>query len=122
MEKADESFQLPSLPNGYGDSSISLSVLIDLVVSQIHREFHILTELLLKKKETDRKISISAFANSTRMVFIKLLAAVRWAKESENQIQTLSRMWLFLDQQAASFVYTANALSSIARAEMLGAR
>lgn len=38
---------------------------------------------LPKKLDGDRKISLVQFAHSTRMLFVKLLAVVRWVKSSK---------------------------------------
>uniref|UniRef100_A0A915E4X5 Mediator of RNA polymerase II transcription subunit 14 n=1 Tax=Ditylenchus dipsaci TaxID=166011 RepID=A0A915E4X5_9BILA len=74
-----------------------------------------------KKKETERKISVVQFAHSTRLIFVKLLAIVKWIKQSK-KFEPLTAIRFFLDQQAMHFVDTADRLVAIARDELRFAR
>ena len=61
---------------------ISLSVLIDMIVQRTYHELTILAELLPRKTDMERKVEIFNFASRTRMLFIRLLALVKWASSA----------------------------------------
>ncbi|KAI1700697.1 mediator complex subunit MED14 domain-containing protein [Ditylenchus destructor] len=112
---------LPQVPDKCGTPTISLALLIDFAVQQTLHELTVLCELLPKKKENDRKISVVQFAHSTRLIFVKLLAIVKWIRQSK-KFEPLSAIRYFLDQQASHFVDTADRLVIIAREELRFAR
>src|SRR4051812_45162227 len=66
-----QKFTLPQIPAEYGSRSITLNHLLDFAIQFSYHEFSILTELLQKKSESDRKISLAHFARSTRLIFLK---------------------------------------------------
>ncbi|VBB31806.1 unnamed protein product, partial [Acanthocheilonema viteae] len=76
---------------------------------------------LPKKLDSDRKISIVQFAHSTRVLFIKLLAVVKWVKSSK-KFESCASICYFLDQQSQYFVDTADRLVQLAREELVFAR
>ena len=61
---------------------ISLSVLIEMLVQRTYHELTILAELLPRKTDMERKVEIFNFASRTRMLFIRLLALVKWASSA----------------------------------------
>lgn len=98
-----------------------LALLLDFAVQNTLHQLILLTELLPRKSETDRKISVVTFAHSTRQIFVKLLAIVKWIKQSK-KFEPLTAIRYFLDQQAMHFVDTADRLVLIAREELKCAR
>lgn len=117
-EQQLEKFELPTAPENYGGRSIPLSYLLDFAIQFTYHEFTVLTELLQKKSESDRKISLAHFARSTRLIFLKLFAVVKWAKKSK-KFEQLENICFFLDQQSEYFVETADRFVHVARAELL---
>ncbi|KAF7632927.1 Mediator of RNA polymerase II transcription subunit 14 [Meloidogyne graminicola] len=77
-------------------------------------ELQVLSELNLKKNQ-------KIFAHSTRLIFVRLLAIVRWLK-SNRKFEPLSSIRFLLDEQAARYVETADKLVEIARNELPNAR
>lgn len=68
-----------------------------------------------------RKMGIIEFANSTRLLFIRLLALVKWLKTS-SKVNTCTSIVYFLDHQCSHFVDTADKLSFLATEELSQAR
>lgn len=112
---------LPTVPEKCGPPTITLGLLIDFAVQQTYHELTVLAELLPKKLDADRKISIVQFAHSTRTLFIKLLAVVKWLKSSK-KFDSCASICYFLDQQAQYFIDTADYLVTLAREELVHAR
>ncbi|KAF7635977.1 Mediator of RNA polymerase II transcription subunit 14 [Meloidogyne graminicola] len=104
-----------------GPPTVSLALLLDFAIHQTIHELQVLSELNLKKKPEDRKISVVQFAHSTRLIFVRLLAIVRWLK-SNRKFEPLSSIRFLLDEQAARYVETADKLVEIARNELPNAR
>lgn len=118
-EQIVEKFVLPIAPPDYGGSRfIALSYLLDFSIQFTYHELSILTELLQKKSESDRKISLAHFARSTRLIFMKLYALVKWVKKSK-KFEELDNICFFLDQQSEYFVETADRFAHVARAELI---
>lgn len=120
-EQQLEQFILPTVPDNCGPQTVSLATLIELAVGHTNRDFQILAELLQKKSEMDRKVSILSFATSTRVVFLKLYALVKWLKGSK-KFDQLTSICYFLDQLSDYFVDTADNFVQIAREELVFAR
>ncbi|KAI6192426.1 Mediator of RNA polymerase II transcription subunit 14 [Aphelenchoides bicaudatus] len=117
-EVQTEKFTLPLAPADYGSRSIALSYLLDFAIQFTYHEFSILTELLQKKSESDRKISLAHFARSTRLIFLKLFAVVKWAKKSK-RFEQLDDISYFLDQHSGYFVESADRFVQISRSELI---
>ncbi|TKR73156.1 hypothetical protein L596_020498 [Steinernema carpocapsae] len=120
----EDEFSRPGLqpvPANQGAPTIPLNVLLDFAVQQIYHDLTVLSELLPKKMDMDRKISIVQFAHDTRQLFVKILAAVKWLK-SAKRFEMCSSIVHFLDSQAALFVNTADTLVELARNELIHAR
>ncbi|KAK8756724.1 hypothetical protein V5799_000574 [Amblyomma americanum] len=62
-----------------GAGSIPLGRLIDFILQRTYHELTVLAELLPRKTDVERKIEIVQFASSTRQLFVRLLALVKWA-------------------------------------------
>ena len=60
--------------------SIPLSDLIDFVVNRIYHDLTVCAELMAKKNDVDRKMSIVNFVYSSRVMLLQLLAVVKWLK------------------------------------------
>lgn len=73
---------LDQTPSQHQPGQISLSVLIDMIVQRTYHELTILAELLPRKTDMERKVEIFNFASRTRMLFIRLLALVKWASSA----------------------------------------
>uniref|UniRef100_A0A914HX03 Mediator of RNA polymerase II transcription subunit 14 n=1 Tax=Globodera rostochiensis TaxID=31243 RepID=A0A914HX03_GLORO len=112
---------LPAAPPQCGPPTVSLALLIDFAIHWNYRQFEILSELNSKKKETDRKISVVEFAHNTRLIFVRLLAIVRWLK-SAKKFEPLASIRHLLDEQATRYVESADRLVEIARNELPNAR
>ncbi|KAK0403253.1 hypothetical protein QR680_016813 [Steinernema hermaphroditum] len=104
-----------------GPPHIRLSVLLDFAVQQIYHDLTVLAELLPKKMDMDRKISIVKFAHDTRGLFVKILAGVKWLKTA-GRFEMCSSIMHFLDQQSMLFIETADRLVELARGELIHAR
>lgn len=117
-ETLTEKSSLPLVPAEYGSRSITLNYLLDFAIQFTYHEFGILTELLQKKSEADRKISLAHFTRSTRLIFLKLFAIVKWIKKSK-KFEQLDSISFFLDQQSGYFVETADRFVQIARTELV---
>ena len=105
---------------GPGPGQVSLSVLVELIVQRTYHELTILAELLPRKTDMERKIEIFNFASRTRMLFIRLLALVRWAS-SASKVDKCNSIMMFLDKQANVFLETADQLAKIARETLVRA-
>jgi hypothetical protein len=117
VEEVPKKFVLPTIPENYGPRTITLATLIDFVIQHSYHEFSILSELLQKKPESERKISVAHFARSTRSMFLKLYASVKWIKSSK-RIDKLNSINFFLDQQAGYFIESADIFTRFAREEL----
>ena len=70
-------------PAGGGPAgTISLSTLMDLILQRTHHELVVLSELLPRKTDMEKKIEIVQFISRTRQLFIRLLALVKWANSA----------------------------------------
>ncbi|XP_033637879.1 mediator of RNA polymerase II transcription subunit 14-like [Asterias rubens] len=104
-----------------GTNSISLGLLLDFLTQKTYHELTVLSELLPRKTDMERKIEIVKFARSTRQSFVRLLALVKWAS-SAAKVDKCAAISSFLDQQSLLFVDTADMLSHIARENLVHAR
>ncbi|MCP9265190.1 MED14 [Dirofilaria immitis] len=100
---------LPTVPEKCGPPVIPLGHLIEFAVQQIFHELTVLSEFIVQ------------FAHSTRVLFIKLLAVVKWVKSSK-KFESCASICYFLDQQSQYFVDTADRLVQLAREELVFAR
>ncbi|XP_046582734.1 mediator of RNA polymerase II transcription subunit 14-like isoform X2 [Haliotis rubra] len=107
--------------NPGGAGTISLATLIDYSLQRTHHELSILSELLPRKTDMDRKIEIFQFANRTRQLFVRLLALVKWAT-SASKVDKCTDICNFLEQQSFFFVDTADQLAKVARETLVTAR
>jgi hypothetical protein len=71
---------LPVVPAQCGPPTVSLALLLDFAIHQTLHELHILTNLNISKRPDDRKVCVVQFAHSKRLIFVRLLAIVRWLK------------------------------------------
>lgn len=112
--------ELPEPPENYGPPTISLGVLLDLAVNHTYRDFQILAELLKKKSETDRKISVYTFACLTSEKFRRLKELAKWVRGGNN-VEKLTRKCYYLDQQSNLYIETADILADLARRQLITA-
>ena len=91
-----------------------------MMVQKIYHELTILAELLPRKTDMDRKIEIFNFSSRTRMLFVRLLALVKWAS-SAGKVEKCSNIVLFLEKQSTMFMETANQLAMMARETLVRA-
>ena len=103
-----------------GGGQVSLSVLIEMMVQKIYHELTILAELLPRKTDMDRKIEIFNFSSRTRMLFVRLLALVKWAS-SAGKVEKCSNIVIFLEKQSTMFMESANQLAMMARETLVRA-
>ncbi|CAH1244794.1 Hypp7387 [Branchiostoma lanceolatum] len=108
----------PGPPGSAG--SISLGMLVDFIIQRTYHDLTVLSELLPRKTDMERKIAIVQFAHRTRQLFVRLLALVKWAN-SAAKVDKCAMISAFLDQQAMIFVDTADMLYRMVR-ELVHAR
>jgi len=99
---------------------MSLSVLIEMLVQRTYHDLTILAELLPRKTDMERKIEIFNFASRTRMMFVRLLALVKWAS-SAGKVEKCSNIVMFLEKQSGMFLDTANQMAGMARETLVRA-
>merc|ERR1719268_690954 len=107
-------------PQQVGGQMMSLSVLIDMLVQRTYHDLTILAELLPRKTDMERKIEIFNFASRTRMMFVRLLALVRWAS-SASKVDKCASIVMFLEKQSGLFLDTANQMAGMARETLVRA-
>ncbi|KAJ1119040.1 hypothetical protein NDU88_007226 [Pleurodeles waltl] len=98
-----------------------MSTLIDFLLQRTYQEITVLSDLLPRKTDMERKIEIVQFASRTRQLFVRLLALVKWANNA-GKVEKCAMISSFLDQQAILFVDTADRLASLARDALVHAR
>jgi mediator of RNA polymerase II transcription subunit 14 len=76
--------------------------LIEYLVQKIYHELNVLAELLPRKTDMERKVMIFQFASRTRMLFVRLLALVKWAS-SASKVDKCNKIMDFLDRQSSLF-------------------
>ncbi|XP_058828466.1 mediator of RNA polymerase II transcription subunit 14 [Topomyia yanbarensis] len=100
---------------------IPLGRLIDFIIQRTYHELTVLAELLPRKTDMERKIEIYNFSASTRQLFIRLLALVKWAN-SASKVDKSAKIMGFLDKQSLLFIDTADMMSRMARETLVSAR
>ncbi|XP_055533102.1 mediator of RNA polymerase II transcription subunit 14 [Wyeomyia smithii] len=100
---------------------IPLGRLIDFIIQRTYHELTVLAELLPRKTDMERKIEIYNFSASTRQLFIRLLALVKWAN-SASKVDKSAKIMGFLDKQSLLFIDTADMMSRMARETLVNAR
>ncbi|KAJ8407315.1 hypothetical protein AAFF_G00278890 [Aldrovandia affinis] len=108
----------PGVPATHG---VRLSLLIEFLLQRTYHEITLLSELLPRKTDMDRKIEIVQFASRNRQLFVRLLALVKWASNA-GKVEKCAMISSFLDQQAFLFVDTADRLAAMARDALVHAR
>ncbi|XP_045140092.1 mediator of RNA polymerase II transcription subunit 14-like [Echinops telfairi] len=111
----------PGVPAAAASPGYRLSSLIELLLHRTYSELLVLTDLLPRKSDVERKIEIVQFASRTRQLFVRLLAVVKWATHA-GKVGTCATISSFLDRQAILFVDTADRLASLARDALVHAR
>ncbi|XP_013410599.1 mediator of RNA polymerase II transcription subunit 14 [Lingula anatina] len=104
-----------------GPGTIPLATLIDFILQRTYHELSVLSELLPRKTDMERKIEIVQFASRTRQLFVRLLALVKWAN-SASKVDKCAAISSFLDKQAMLFVDTADMLAKVAHETRMSAR
>ncbi|XP_064456763.1 mediator of RNA polymerase II transcription subunit 14-like isoform X2 [Ornithodoros turicata] len=104
-----------------GGPSIPLGRLIDFILQRTYHELTVLAELLPRKTDVERKMEIVQFASTTRQLFVRLLALVKWAS-SAAKVEKCAAIVAFLDKQNLLFVETADILAMMARETLVQAR
>uniref|UniRef100_A0A0K2TAA1 Mediator of RNA polymerase II transcription subunit 14 n=1 Tax=Lepeophtheirus salmonis TaxID=72036 RepID=A0A0K2TAA1_LEPSM len=99
---------------GAGGGQVSLGMLTEFIVQRTYHELSILSELLPRKEDMERKIEIFNFASRTRMLFIRLLSLVKWAS-SASKVDKCGSIINYLERQARIFSETADSMAKIAR-------
>ncbi|XP_055463917.1 mediator of RNA polymerase II transcription subunit 14-like [Psammomys obesus] len=99
-----------------------LSALVEFLLHRAYSELMVLTDLLPRKSDVERKIELVQFASRTRQLFVRLLALVKWANDAAGKVEKCAMISGFLDQQAILFVDTADRLAFLARDALVHAR
>ena len=108
-------------PVHHQSKGINLSMIIDFLLQKTYHDLTVLSELLPRKSDIERKIEIIQFATKTRNQFIRLLALVKWASCAD-RVDKFQAFSSFLDQQSFYFIDTADTLARIARETLVQAR
>ncbi|KAF3843314.1 hypothetical protein F7725_002163 [Dissostichus mawsoni] len=111
----------PPPPGTPATQGVRLSLLIEFLLQRTYHEITLLSELLPRKTDMERKIEIVQFASRTRQLFVRLLALVKWASNA-GKVEKCAMISSFLDQQTILFVDTADRLASLARDALVHAR
>ena len=104
-----------------GSNSISLGVLMDFIVQRSYHELMVLSELLPRKTDMERKVEIFNWASKTRMSLIRLLGLVKWASNSCSKVEKCNSIMAYLDRQSALFMETADRMATMARETLIKA-
>uniref|UniRef100_A0AC35UAX2 Mediator of RNA polymerase II transcription subunit 14 n=1 Tax=Rhabditophanes sp. KR3021 TaxID=114890 RepID=A0AC35UAX2_9BILA len=112
---------LPDVPDSFESPSIPLGTLMKYGVYKISQELTILSDLVPKSTDQNKKISIVEFSYLARQITVKILALVKWVKQFK-KYRVCIPITYFLEQQAQLFIETADTLVRIAREELLYAR
>ncbi|XP_078381041.1 mediator of RNA polymerase II transcription subunit 14-like isoform X2 [Oculina patagonica] len=104
-----------------GGTKINLSMLIDFLLQKTYHDLTVLSELLPRKSDIERKIEIVQFASRTRQQFVRLLALVKWAA-SADRVDKCQAISTILDKQSMLFVDTADMLARMSRETLVKAR
>ena len=115
-QQLDQLNQQPQQNN----NEVSLSVLIDYLVQRIFHDLQVRADLLPRQTDMERKVEIFKFASRTRMLFVRLLALVKWAS-SVSKVDKSSKIMDFLDRQSLRFTDTADQLAQMARERLVNA-
>ncbi|XP_028968942.1 mediator of RNA polymerase II transcription subunit 14 [Galendromus occidentalis] len=102
-------------------ATIPLGRLIEFVLQKTYHELTILAELLPRKSDMERKMEVIAFTNTTRQLFVRLLALVKWAA-SAGKVEKCANIVNFLDKQNMLFVETADMFAVMSRETLVQAR
>ncbi|XP_071949525.1 mediator of RNA polymerase II transcription subunit 14-like [Antedon mediterranea] len=101
--------------------NVSLAFLLDSLIQRTYHDLVVLSELLPRKMDMEKKIEIVKFASKTRQSFIRLLALVKWAS-SAAKVDKCAAISAFLDHQGLLLVDTADMLARMARENLVHAR
>ena len=110
----------PVAPPPAGPPQVSLALLIEFIVQRTYHDLTVLAELLPRKTDTERKVEIFNFASRTRMLFVRLLALVKWAG-SASKVDKCVSIVNFCERSAQTFMETADALARMARETLVRA-
>ena len=99
---------------------VSLSLLIEYLVQKVYHDLNVLAELLPRKTDMERKVMIFQYAARTRMLFVRLLALVKWAS-SASKVDKCNKIMDFLDRQSMLFTDSADSLAQMARETLVRA-
>ncbi|XP_068687346.1 mediator of RNA polymerase II transcription subunit 14-like isoform X2 [Montipora foliosa] len=111
----------PTEVQAVGSTKINLSMLIDFLLQKTYHELTVLSELLPRKSDIERKIEIVQFASRTRQQFVRLLALVKWAA-SADRVDKCQAISTILDKQSMLFIDTADMLARMSRETLVKAR
>ncbi|XP_076466284.1 mediator of RNA polymerase II transcription subunit 14-like isoform X3 [Babylonia areolata] len=117
----EEQMMVPAGPGPQGGGSISLSTLIEYATQRTYHELIVLSELLPRKTDMERKLEIFQFASRTRQLFVRILALVKWAS-SVNKVDKCADICIFLERQSMFFVETADFLHKMSKETLVTAR
>jgi mediator of RNA polymerase II transcription subunit 14 len=103
-----------------GGGQISLSVLIDFMVQRAYHDLVVLGELLPRKTDMERKVEVFNYSSRTRMLFVRLLALVKWAGHA-SKVDKCNSIQMYLDRQSGLLTETADSLARMARETLVRA-
>lgn len=91
------------------EDSISLGELLNCLIQATYHDLSLLSELLPRKSDMEKKIEIVKFCKKSKHRFVRLLALANWAASSD-KIQDFTQISAFLDDQAQRYIDTADRL------------
>ncbi|KAK7108033.1 mediator of RNA polymerase II transcription subunit 14-like isoform X2 [Littorina saxatilis] len=121
MAPIEEQLVVPAGPGPQGGGSIPLGTLIEYATQRTYHELCVLSELLPRKTDMERKLEIFQFASRTRQLFVRILALVKWAS-SVNKVDKCADICMFLERQSMFFVDTADFLHKMSKETLVTAR
>ncbi|KAI6210039.1 Mediator complex subunit rgr-1 [Aphelenchoides besseyi] len=113
---------LPLVPEQNEPPSVSLTYLIDLAVQETYRLWTITVEYMERRNDMDRKICMVDFTRTTRTLYLKLYAVVKWARIAKALDQKTTGINFVLDQLSQHYVEMADSLARLASEELIFAR
>ena len=93
---------------------VNLATLIDFLVQKVYNDFTILSDLLPRKSDIDRKIEIIQFMKKARSQFIHILGLLKWVS-SVNRVNICQNISKYLDEKNENFIYTADTLHHVSK-------
>ncbi|XP_075263197.1 mediator of RNA polymerase II transcription subunit 14-like isoform X2 [Convolutriloba macropyga] len=101
--------------------TVKLSLIIERAIQTAYHELMVLTELLPRKPDVERKVELCKWCVRTRQMLVRVLALAKWAAGA-SRVDGSAQMTHFLHTQASYFVMTADRLHIMANEDLANAK